>query len=408
MSEDGNLTVVGLQWGDEGKGKIVDYLSEAFGAVARFNGGSNAGHTVVVSGKKYTFHLAPSGAVRRKKLFIGPGVAVDTSILADELALLRRGGFSPNVAVDGRCTLVSPLEKRLDSLLESMRGSGALGTTLRGVGPSYAMRALRLAPRAFDIFGKFDLAAAKRFYSALGLRADELSQWVADSRTTLRGLLGDVSTRIEELNERGENVLFEGSQGTLLDILHGTYPFVTASHTVASYAPVGSGLPPGRTGSVLGVAKCYTTRVGAGPFPTEMSSREADQVRERGTEYGATTGRPRRIGWLDLVALKYAVEINGVKELALSKLDVLSSFRGFRVCVAYRLDGSEVTSFKRALPRLGSVEPVYERPAELSGSRFDGGLPAGVRSLVDYLEDELDVRVTLVSYGQERSRTFEL
>lgn len=408
MSDDRNLTVVGLQWGDEGKGKIVDYLSEGFGGVARFNGGSNAGHTVVVSGKKYTFHLVPSGAVRKKRLLIGPGVAVDTSVLSQELALLKRAGLSHRITVDGRCTLVSPLERKLDTMLESMRGAGALGTTLRGIGPSYAMRALRLTPRATDLFSVFDLEPAARFYSSLGLEAGEVRRWVITSRRTLRGLLGDVSSEVEQLNQRGERVIFEGSQGALLDILHGTYPFVTSSHTVASYAPVGAGLPPGMTGGVLGVAKCYTTRVGAGPFPTEVGGTLAESIRQRGMEYGATTGRPRRIGWLDLVSMKYAVKICGAEQIALSKLDVLSSASDFMVCVAYKLDGSEVTSFQRALHDLGSVEPVYERPAELHGSSFDGGLPPGARKLVRFIEGEIGVPVTLVSYGQERSRTIEL
>jgi adenylosuccinate synthase len=399
---------VGLQWGDEGKGKLVDYLAGDFEAVVRFNGGSNAGHTVVVGKRKHTFHLIPSGAFKGKKLLIGAGVALDPVILAEELALLSKEGVASKPVVDGRCSLVSPLEREFDKALEAIRGSSAIGTTGRGIGPGYAMRALRLAPRVSDVLTGFDFSPLKSYYSSFGIEGGALDGWAKDTRRLLRNLVGDVSVSIEEINSKGGSVIFESSQGTLLDLLHGSYPYVTSSHTVASYIPAGLGIPPSMAGDVLGLMKCYTTRVGAGPFPTEITGRLGETLREAGVEYGATTGRPRRVGWLDLVALKYAVKVNGAKQVAISKLDVLAGIREFKVCVAYRHEGSELADFQKSLGHLSEVEPVYESKLSLYGAHFGPSLPVQARRLVDYLEAELGVEVRMVSYGEERSRTIEL
>jgi adenylosuccinate synthase len=232
--------------------------------------------------------------------------------------------------------------------------------------------------------------------------------WVEESKRVVAGLVGDVSSRVIDIGEAGGSVLFEASQGTLLDLLHGSYPFVTSSHTVASYVPAGLGIPPSEAGKPLGVMKCYTTRVGSGPFPTEIKDFTSDQIRSVGNEYGATTGRPRRIGWLDLVALKYAIRLNGVKNIAVSKLDVLSEVKEFRACIAYRHMGSETGDFQRSFGHLREVEPVYESPFSMHGAKYDMELPAQAKKLVEYLEAALGVCVSLVSHGEERSRTIEL
>jgi len=403
----GNVSVVGLQWGDEGKGKLVDYLADQFDAVARFNGGSNAGHTVVIGDKKHTFHLVPSGALKGRELLIGAGVALDPSVLGEELLILPEN-VRRKLLIDARCSLVSPLDKEFDAVLEKMRGTSAIGTTRRGIGPAYAARALRLSPRVVDLFGDPKFADISRFYSSLGVDPSALPEWIEESKRVVAGLVGDVGSRVVEIGKRGGSVLFEASQGTLLDLLHGSYPFVTSSHTVVSYVPAGLGIPPSEAGEPLGVLKCYTTRVGSGPFPSEIKDHTSDQIRSVGNEYGATTGRPRRVGWLDLVALKYAVGLNGVKNIAISKLDVLSEVREFRVCVSYRHMGSETSNFHGSLGYLSEVEPVYESPFTMYGARYDSGLPTQAKKLVDYLEQALGVCVTLVSHGEERLRTIEL
>jgi adenylosuccinate synthase len=386
---------------------MVDYLAAGFDAVARFSGGSNAGHTVVIGTRKHTFHLLPSGVLKGKQLLIGAGVAVDPVILKEELSLLP-DEVRNRLVVDGKCGLVTPQDKELDRELEDLRGASPIGTTMRGVGPSYALRAFRLSPRVSDVTDGYDFSSLSRFYQKLSVDPTGLIAWAAESKKLLRGLTGDVGAEVMGIHEKGGSVLFEGSQGTLLDLLHGSYPYVTSTHTVTSYIPAGLGIPPSLAGKSLGVAKAYTTRVGGGPFPTEIGGPLADRVRSLGSEYGATTGRPRRVGWLDLVALKYAVMINGVSELAVSKVDVLSQIKEFKACVAYRQGGSETADFQRALGRLEQVEPVYDSPFSLHGASFSGGISRDGMKLVDYLEDQLAVRVRLVSYGEERSMTIEL
>ena len=402
-----SLSIVGLQWGDEGKGKIVDYLADRFEAVARFSGGSNAGHTVVIDGKKHTFHLVPSGALKGKELLVGAGVVVDPAILGEELALLpdetRR-----RLLVDGRCSLVSPLDKELDQVLEDMRGGSAIGTTKRGIGPAYAMRALRLSPRLADLTAGFDFEPLLRFYRMFDVDTSGLQAWTDHTKRLLSPMAGDAAERVEDISGKGGSVLFEGSQGSLLDLLHGSYPFVTSTHTTAAHIPAALGIDPSLAGTSLGVTKCYTTRVGGGPFPTEIAGPLAESLRRLGNEYGATTGRPRRVGWLDLVALRYTIRLNGAREVALSKLDVLSKLNDLKVCTAYRRDGKETTDFVSSIGHLAEVEPVYETPLRIHGASFDGGLPPEGRRFVEYLEKELRVKVTLVSHGEERSNTIEL
>jgi adenylosuccinate synthase len=404
-----NLCIVGLQWGDEGKGKIVDYYAEKFDAVVRYNGGSNAGHTIVIGNKTYVFHLLPSGSLQRKKLYIGPGVAVDPQTLGEEVRMLRRRGFEAKLLVDSRCTIVTPLEKEMDSFIEELRGKKALGTTKRGIGPSYAMRALRLTPRAGDLErGTFDLGSALSFYRTFLKKIPELNGWTRDARATLHGMVGDVGKEIMEANEAGKYVLFEGAQGVLLDLIHGTYPYVTGAHTLASYVPASLGIPTSALGDVMGVAKAYTTRVGEGPFPTEIHGPLERKIRETGKEYGATTGRPRRVGWLDLVALRYAVRMNGVSTLAVTKLDILTKIKEMKVCTGYRVNGRLTEEFSEALPVLDSVVPVYEDLPSFYGEELTAKrLSRRAEGFVEYLEDRLKVRTTLVSMGEERNATHE-
>lgn len=404
-----NLSIIGLQWGDEGKGKIVDYHAGRFDGVARYNGGSNAGHTIVLGNRTYVFHLLPSGLLKGKKLFIGPGVVLDPITLKEELDLAQKEGIKLDLMIDGRCTLVSPLEKEMDAIIEKARGSKALGTTKRGIGPAYAMRALRVIPRAMDLVsGTFDLASAKALYSLFAKDIPDLTRWIESAREVLRERIGDVGAAILELNASGKSVIFEGAQGVLLDLIHGTYPYVTGGHTLASYAPASLGIPAKSEGKVLGVAKAYTTRVGSGPFPTEISGRVADSMREIGKEYGATTGRPRRIGWFDLVAMKYAVRLNGVDEIALTKLDILTKVGEMKVCVAYRQNGREIAEFSSALPFIDKVVPVYEDLQSFLGLELTKAkLPRAVDAFVEYLERELKVKVSLVSIGEERTATVE-
>jgi len=402
-----NLCIVGLQWGDEGKGKIVDFYADKFEAVVRYNGGSNAGHTIVIGGRSFVFHLLPSGSLKKKKLLIGPGVALDPLTLKDELTLISKEGGSADLLVDERCTVVTPLEKEMDLFIEGLRGDNPLGTTKRGIGPSYAMRALRLSPRAGDLAtGTFDMSSALAFYRTFMKSIPDLDSWKSEARKVLAGRTGDVGGTIMELNERGSSVMFEGAQGVLLDLIYGTYPYVTGAHTIANYVPAGLGIPNSALGDVMGVAKAYTTRVGGGPFPTEISDDTGTKIRQEGKEYGATTGRPRRIGWLDLVALKYAVRLDGVSELALTKLDILAKVKEMKVCTAYSINGGETSDFSRALPRLSQAKPVYKEMPPFYGAELGHeSLPRVAEDFVGYLEDELKVKVTLVSTGEERSAT---
>ncbi len=361
----------------------------------------------MIGSDKRTFHLIPSGAMKGKELLIGAGVAVDPETLADELALLPQGARE-KLTVDARATVVSPLEKELDASLEALRGDRSIGTTRRGIGPAYALRALRLAPRVSDLLSGFDFAPMEAFYRMAGVGSAGLREWEERSRGILRPLAGDAGSRVVDLADRGGSVLFEGSQGALLDVVQGTYPYVTATHTTSGSVAPSMGIPPDLSGQPLGVMKCYATRVGKGPFPTEVAGDEGERIRTLGSEYGATTGRPRRVGWLDVVALKYAVRLNGTKEVALTKLDVMSKVRDYRVCVAYEHEGRESDDFQRFAGALDGVKPVLSSPFTLFGATFGGRLTGGARELVDFLERELRVAVKIVSYGEERSKTAEL
>lgn len=423
--------VVGLQWGDEGKGKIVDYLAERFDAVARFNGGSNAGHTIVVGGEKLAFHLLPSGAIRRKKLIVGNGVVVDLEVLLKEIDDLESRGLHPDLVVSDRAHVTLRLHRLRDAWEERRRGSDAVGTTLRGISPTFADRAARVGIRMGDLLDKdafrraasllegWNQALASGVYHEDGpsVTRDSLER-AASAADGMERVVGDASSAACDVLDCGGSLLLEGAQGFFLDIDFGTYPYVTASHTTAAYAAAGLGIPPQSIRNVIGVVKAYCTRVGSGPFVTETKGEAGDALRKKGDEYGTTTGRPRRVGWFDAVACRYAVRVSGVTSLALTKVDVLGGTKSIPICVAYRIDGSTIRVPPSRLTDLQRCEPVYEycdgwpdlRPEEWREAAQRGlkGLPPGVRSYVKKIEDLSGAPVKLISYGFERNDLLEL
>jgi len=415
------LVVVGAQWGDEGKGKIVDLLSSQAKLVVRFQGGDNAGHTVVFGGKSYALHLAPSGILNpRARVVIGNGVVVNPSSLRDEVAMLEGRG----VKVKGRLFLspaahvILPTHRILDTLREE--GGRGIGTTKKGIGPAYEDKVARIGIRVADYLDEeafpelletmlsVRAAELERVRPTKEIRAEVLKDWPA-LRRFVAPFVRDTSAFVEAELKAGRRVLFEGAQGAMLDLDYGTYPFVTSSNTHAGSAAVGAGVGPTWIRSVLGITKAYTTRVGRGPFPTEIEGTVAHYVRETGREYGTTTGRPRRIGWLDLVQLRFANRVNGVTSLGMMKLDTLSAVHPIKVCVAYKLRGKTVTEWPYSRRDLYDVEPVYETFPGFSGdlgkARKYSDLPKGAREYVEWVEKKLGVRIPLVSVGPDRKQT---
>jgi len=413
------LVIVGAQWGDEGKGKIVDLLTADAHAVVRFGGGANAGHTLVVDGEKVVFHLVPSGALHeRPRCVLGPGMVIDPKVLVAELDQMRARGRLPEgrVLVSESAHVVLPPHFLVDGLRE--QGPNAIGTTKRGIGPCYEDRAARRGVRAIDLTtpdvlrAKIDqsLAAWAPVIEALGGDVPDASAIAEEYRgygEALAPWIGDATAALHAAREAGERLLLEGAQGTMLDIDHGTYPFVTSSSVTAGGACTGSGLGPTHIDGVLGISKAYTTRVGDGPFPTELFGDEGDALRKAGAEFGATTGRPRRCGWLDLPVLRHAVRVNGLTSLALTKLDVLSGLEALKVCVAYEVDGRRVD----APPATGleRATPIYETldgwQADIRAARSLDDLPAATRKYVSFIEESLGVDAAIVSVGPDRADT---
>ena len=414
--------VVGAQWGDEGKGKIVDLLAQESDVVCRYQGGPNAGHTIVAGGETWKLRQMPSGVVSGTTSVIGAGCVVDAQVFLDEIDLLRERGIDPSIVVlSGNAHLIMPWHVTIDQASERRLGSLQIGTTRRGIGPTYADKASRIGIRVQDVLDakilrqKIEVALAEknlwltRIYEAEPFDLEEV--WSQDSAIAerLAPFVGDVSLLVDEALRDGNRVLFEGAQATMLDLDHGSYPFVTSSNPIASGAATGVGIGPTRIDRVLGVSKAYATRVGEGPFPSEIVGPDQDRLRELGGEYGTVTGRERRCGWLDLVALRYAVRVNGMTSLALTKLDVLSEFDELPVCVRYRLrDGSETHDFPAHQSDFHHAEPVWER---LSGwtmpldeaSTLDE-LPSAAREYVDFVSHALGVPIELVGVGASRDR----
>jgi adenylosuccinate synthase len=414
--------VVGAQWGDEGKGKIVDLLAKHSDLVCRYQGGPNAGHTIVVEGERFKFHHMPSGILHGKECVLGAGCVIDPEVFVRELDELEARGISTGVVrVSGEAHLIMPWHVALDQGTERRLGKLQIGTTKRGIGPAYADKAARLGIRVQDLLDpkilrqKIEVALAEknvwleRVYGSPPLELEELAARYEGYAQRLRPYVADTALMVERALRADRLVLLEGAQGTLLDLDHGTYPFVTSSGTVAGAAAVGIGIGPNRIDAIIGVAKAYVTRVGEGPFPTAIAGPDEARVRELGAEFGTTTGRERRCGWLDLVALRYAVRLNGLTSLALTKLDVLSTFAELPVCVRYRLrDGTETDEFPAHQSDFHHCRPVYETLPGWEEPLDDvaelAALPASARRYVEFVERELGVPVSLVGTGAERER----
>jgi adenylosuccinate synthase len=414
--------IVGAQWGDEGKGKIVDLLALDSDVVCRYQGGPNAGHTIVRDGETFALHHVPSGILSGKLCVVGAGCVVDPGLLVEELDELERRGISTaTVRISGNAHLIMPWHVAIDSASERHLGRLQIGTTRRGIGPAYADKAARIGIRVQDVLDpkilrqKFETALAEknvvleRVHGVEPLEVEELAERMEAYAARLRPYVADTSLLVDQALRDNRRVLLEGAQGTLLDLDHGTYPFVTSSSPVAGAATTGVGIGPTRIDRVLGVAKAYVTRVGEGPFPTEIEGPDQERVRELGAEYGTTTGRERRCGWLDLVALRFAVRVNGMTSLVLTKIDVLSAFDQLPVCVRYRLpDGSETEEFPAHQSDFHHAEPVYETLAgwqePLDDAESLDDLPAAARAYVAFVEESLGVEVCLISVGAERER----
>jgi adenylosuccinate synthase len=413
--------IVGAQWGDEGKGKIVDLLAQHADVVCRYQGGPNAGHTIIVDGETFKFRQMPSGILSGKQCVIGAGCVVDPEVLIEELDDLAARGIETEglVHLSGNAHLILPWHVAIDQASERRLGKLQIGTTRRGIGPTYADKAARLGIRVQDLLDakilreKIEVALAEknlwleRVYGVEPLELEEVASRLERFAQRLRPYVADTSLLVDRALDGGQFVLFEGAQATLLDLDHGTYPFVTSSNPVAGYASVGMGIGPTRIDAVVGVSKAYVTRVGEGPFPTEIEGPDQERVRELGGEFGTVTGRERRCGWLDLVALRYAVRVNGITSLALTKLDVLSAFDELPVCVAYRLpDGTETRDFPAHQSDFHHAAPVYETLAGWAEPLDDVGsveaLPDAARAYVGFVERALGVEVSLIGTGAER------
>lgn len=422
-----SVVVVGTQWGDEGKGKIVDLLTDRAAAVVRFQGGHNAGHTLLIDGVKTVLHLIPSGILRQGvDCVIGNGVVVHLPSLLKEIDKLVGKGVlvSDQLKLSAACPLILPTHIALDQARERASGRNAIGTTGRGIGPAYEDKAARRSLRVSDLFDakafRERLAVAmhlhnfmlQRYYDAEPVDADATyDEWMRMAER-IKPLVIDTAAYLHELRKQGKNVLFEGAQGTLLDVDHGTYPFVTSSNTTAGAAATGTGIGPGAIDYILGVVKAYTTRVGAGPFPTELFDDMGRHLAEVGAEFGATTGRPRRCGWFDAVALRRAIINNGVSGLCVTKLDVLDGLQTIKICVGYRLDGEVRSAPPYLVSRYPDCEPIYE---ELSGwatstvgiTEF-GKLPPAARAYLRRLEEILEIPIDMVSTGADRDENIIL
>ncbi len=415
--------IVGAQWGDEGKGKIVDLLSEQVDIVARYQGGANAGHTIVIDGEQYILHLVPSGILQNTICVIGNGVVIDPLALLEEIEFLK----SKDISVDGRlwishrAHLIMPYHKLLDQAKESKDAERKIGTTGRGIGPAYVDKVNRMGIRIVDLLDRDTLEdklrtnikekneILKKIYEEKEIDVDEIINEYLEFDKKIDPYIKDVSTFLNESLKDGKQILLEGAQGTLLDIDFGTYPYVTSSNPTSGGACAGVGIGPTKIESVLGVIKAYTTRVGMGPFPTEIGDEEDFDLRDLGGEYGATTGRPRRCGWFDAVIANFAVQVNGLDSFALTKLDVLDSLEEIKICVAYKYDGKTITTFPSEMRILENCEPVYEsfpgwqQPTGEIRSYQD--LPVNAKSYLDAIKDLTQTDISIISVGSGREQT---
>jgi len=420
-----NIVIVGAQWGDEGKGKIVDLLTRYADIVVRFQGGNNAGHTIVLKEEKFVFHLIPSGILyENKQCVIGNGVVVDPAVLIEEVNELKKRGYlkdDSQLMVSEEAHLILPYHRRIDIARDRVF---KIGTTGRGIGPAYEDKVARYGIRVVDLMDeevfrkklKANLLQKNAYLSeVLKEECFELSEIFDEFlrfKKQLEKYVRNTSIILYDEIQKGRHILFEGAQGALLDVDHGTYPYVTASNTVAGNACAGSGIGPTMIDSVIGVAKAYTTRVGEGPFPTELKDQVGERIREKGGEYGATTGRPRRCGWFDAVVVNHAIRINGIQEVAITKLDVLNDFDKVKICVGYRVNGKVLHHVPSNLKILESSEPIYEEldgwRKEVKGTKKISELPVQAQRYLKRIEELTNVKIAMVSVGSERNETIEL
>jgi adenylosuccinate synthase len=422
-----NVVVIGTQWGDEGKGKVVDLLTDRVGAVVRFQGGHNAGHTVVIDGRKTVLHLLPSGILREGvQCLIGNGVVVSPRALIDEIVLLEQSGIPARerIRLSEAATLILPYHVALDHARELARGKAAIGTTMRGIGPAYEDKIARRALRIGDLLHRERFAAKlgevldfhnfvlEHYYKAPPLDFKQILEENMGYAEQLIPLLADVTDLLFQCQARGEHILFEGAQGTLLDVDHGTYPYVTSSNTTAGGAATGTGVGPVYFDYVLGITKAYTTRVGSGPFPTELSDEMGEHLARVGHEFGATTGRPRRCGWFDAVALRRSRQINSLTGLCITKLDVLDGLDTIRICTGYLTNGE-----RRSTPPVGAeafaeCAPIYEEmpgwKTSTVGAKDYASLPANARAYLERIAEVVETPIDIISTGPDRSETIIL
>jgi adenylosuccinate synthase len=418
------VVVVGTQWGDEGKGKIIDLLAEFADVVVRFQGGSNAGHTLVVGGEKFVFHLMPSGILHKgKRCVIGNGVVVDLPVLIEEIDQLKEKGYlqdDSQFLLSEEAHVIFPYHKMIDKGRERIR-SGEIGTTGRGIGPAYEDKASRDGIRVIDLTeeevfrGKLEENLPQKNYYLThvlgeeGLELEPLYQEYMQYGKRLRQHVTNTSLFLAQEIKEGKQILFEGAQGTLLDVDHGTYPYVTSSSTVAGNACAGAGIGPSQIDLVLGVSKAYTTRVGGGPFPTELFDEIGEILREKGGEYGATTGRPRRCGWFDAVVVRHAVRVNGLGALTITKLDTLTGLKTIKVCTAYRVGDDIITDFPASAELVARCQPMYEEhegwEEDISGATKISQLPPNARRYLERLEELTQIPIHIVSVGAQRDET---
>lgn len=417
--------LVGSQWGDEGKGKVVDILSNRFDIVARYQGGANAGHTIEIEDNKFVLHLIPSGILREGVIcVIGNGVVIDPKALLDEIALLE----SFNINIKGRLLisqnahLIMPYHKLLDSISES--GNNKIGTTGRGIGPCYIDKYARKGVKIVDLLNRKLLEEKirvnleeknnllKKVYGHEELNVEEIIKEYLEFDKAIDPYITDVPAYLNNAIEEGKSILLEGAQGALLDVDHGTYPYVTSSSPTSGGACTGTGIPPIKITSVIGIVKAYTTRVGLGPFPTELDGEEGEMLRKTGAEYGATTGRPRRCGWYDAFLMNYSRMINGIQRAAITKLDVLSYMDEIKVCVGYELDGRALKSFPTDVEKLERIKPVYETlpgwKSDISKIRNYDDLPSNAKDYLSFIAHKSGFEISIISVGPKREQTIEL
>ncbi len=417
------VVLVGAQWGDEGKGKVTDFLAEKADLVVRYQGGNNAGHTVVVGDREFKLHLIPSGILYPEKIcVIGSGMVIDPGVLLQEMEALKNKGISiDKLKISDRAHVIFPYHQRLDQVEEERRGDNKIGTTVRGIGPAYMDKSARVGIRMVDLLDPDEFASLLEanievknhlLTKVYGMKALDYTSILAEYRGYAENLakyVADDSLLINEAFKKGQNVLFEGAQGTLLDIDHGTYPYVTSSHPTAGGACLGAGVGPTKIDRVIGVAKAYTTRVGEGPFATELEDDTGEYIRTQGGEFGTTTGRPRRCGWFDGVVARYAVRINGLDYLAITKLDVLSGLEKVKICTGYNYRGRIIEEFPASLRVLEECVPVYEEfdgwQDDITSAKTLSDIPTSARKYLERVSEVAGVPIALVGVGSRRSQT---